>query len=198
MEVRREQSRIADRKEYNEIKNKLYINSESYTRECCFAREIVFGDIQNKSHREGEDEIITFSLWLNRNNYNEIILSERYYSNGIVNYSGTRLTRLQAMHIIHGDFRYMENSDNLIIKQLYMYMKYNQFKVVSFKEYFEENYFNVYNADILNIKSMELCIENDITEFFSEKLKPVSDIDYNRVTVNLIQKIEVPKMINAR
>ena len=74
-------------------------------------------------------------------------------------------------------------------------MKYNQFQAVSFKEYFEENYYNIYNTDILNIKSMELDIQNNITEFFSEQLKPVKDIDYNQIKINVIQEIEVPAMI---
>ncbi len=197
MEVRREQSEIVDRTKYNEIKTDLYINSEKYTRECNFAREITLGNDRDGEYREGEEEKVVFSLWMNRNNYNEILLSEKYYSNGIVNYSGTRLTRFQAMHIIHGDLTYMENSDNLIIQQLFLYIKYNQFKMISFREYFEENYFNVYNSDILNIKSMELYIANDMTEFFSEQLKPVVDINYNRIEVNMIQKIEVPSVILA-
>lgn len=189
MEVRREHSKIVNRTKYNEMKNNLYINRDAYTRECCFVREIIFGDGGKAEER------VTFSLWLNRNNYNQIQLSEKYYSNGIVNYAETRLTRLQAMHVIYGDLSYMESSDNFIIQQLSMYMKYNQFQAVSFKEYFEENYYNIYNTDILNIKSMELDIQNNITEFFSEQLKPVKDIDYNQIKINVIQEIEVPAMI---
>lgn len=191
MEIRREQSNIVDRLNYEVIKNNLHIHSDGYTRKCCFIREIIFGD-----GKEKEDKV-QFSIRLNRNNHNEILLSEKYYNNGIVNCSETRLTRLQALHIVYGDLTYMETSDNPVIQQLYMYMKYNHFQVISFREYFEENYYSVCDTDIINIKSMELLIENDSTEFFSERLTPVRDIDYNRIEINMLQKIEVPAMIHA-
>ncbi|MBQ3583745.1 MAG: hypothetical protein IJA27_03430 [Lachnospiraceae bacterium] len=222
MEVRRERSEIINIQKYNEIKKLMYINPDEYERECCFAREIIFGrqhktlltefakDREPKIRKEQirtddiaeDDELenvenLTFSLWLNRNNYDEIYLSGKYIVNGLINYSETRITRMQAMHIINGDTAYMERSGNLLMRQLALYIKYNQFQAICFREYFEEKYYSADNSKIVNFKSMELKIGSDIIEFFSEKLNPVTDLDYDRIEMDYIQKIELPAMMQA-
>lgn len=222
MEVRRERSEIINIQKYNEIKKLMYINPDEYERECCFAREIIFGrqhktlltefakdrepEIRKEQIRTDDiaedDELenvenLTFSLWLNRNNYDEIYLSGKYIVNGLINYSETRITRMQAMHIINGDTAYMERSGNLLMRQLALYIKYNQFQAICFREYFEEKYYSADNSKIVNFKSMELKIGSDIIEFFSEKLNPVTDLDYDRIEMDYIQKIELPAMMQA-
>lgn len=203
MEMIREIAKYINEKQYTNIKMKIMNESSQYIRDCSFLREIVFEymnseydvlGIQNQNNMEDlmDKERLEFSIQFNRYNTQEIYLHLKANNHFIVNEIKTILTKEEVNHILNKDYNQMLDSDNIIITQLAMQMKYNYCYPMVIREFFLEKYYNIYRGDMLRFESMEIYLENDVKEFFSDKLTPLEEIDYNNIKMYHSKKIMLP------
>lgn len=203
MNMIREIVKGINEKEYTNIKIEIMNESSKYIRDCNFIREILFDYISNESditdilhspiNEDNFDEgRLEFRIQLNRYNAEEIYLYEKSISGSVVNEAKTKLTKDQVSHILDRDYEWMLQSEDIIINQLAMQMKYNYCYPIVIREYFQEKYYNIYQGDMLTMESMELYLENDTKEFFNDNLTPIKDIDYNNIKLYYRKKIAMP------
>lgn len=203
MNMIREIVKGINEREYTNIKIEIMNESSKYIRDCSFIREIVFdymsseNDITAVLHNPMNEDIfdeerLEFRIQLNRYNSEEIYLYEKSISASVVNEVKTKLTKEEVSHILDRDYKWMLESEDIIINQLAMQMKYNYCYPIVIREYFQEKYYNIYQGDMLTLESMELYLGNDVKEFFIDNLTPMKEIDYNNIKLYHRKKIAMP------
>ena len=185
MDIIREIVKNINEREYTNIKTMIMNESDRYIRDCSFVREIIFdfmGDkygmpavLNRQSNDEDPEDLYVKSI-----------------NGSMVNERKTKLTKTEVSHILERDYKWMTESDNVIINQLAMQMKYNYCYPMVIREYFQENFYNMYSRELLILESMELYLENDVKEFFNDNLSPMKEIDYNNIKLYYQKKITMP------
>ncbi len=203
MDMIREIVKNINEREYTNIKIKIMNESAQYIRDCSFVREVIFDYMSNEYERPAvfaetsneefcDEERLEFRIRFNRYNAQEIYLYEKSVNGSIVNERKTKLTKNEVSHILNKDYNWMMESGNNIINQLAMQMKYNYCYPLVIREYFQENYYNIYRGDMLILESMELYLENDVKDFLNDNLSPMEEINYNNIKLYYQKKIGLP------
>lgn len=205
MDTIREIAKNINEREYTNIKIMIMNESDRYIRDCSFVREIIFDYMSdeysmpavlsnNLKAEDSEEERLEFRIWLNRYDSREIYLCVKSVNGSIVNERKTKLTKEEVSHILEKDYKWMMESHNVIVNQLALQMKYNNCYPMVIREYFQENFYNMYRREMLILESMELYIEDDVQEFFNDNLSPMKEIDYNNIKLYYQKKIVMPAM----
>ena len=203
MDIIREIVKNINEREYTSIKTMIMNESDRYIRDCSFVREIIFDFMGDKygmpavlnrqsNDEDPEEEKLEFRIRMNRYNSGELDLYVKSINGSMVNERKTKLTKTEVSHILERDYKWMTESDNVIINQLAMQMKYNYCYPMVIREYFQENFYNMYSRELLILESMELYLENDVKEFFNDNLSPMKEIDYNNIKLYYQKKITMP------
>lgn len=205
MDTIREIAKNINEREYTNIKIMIMNESDRYIRDCSFVREIIFDYMSdeysmpavlsnNLKAEDSEEERLEFRIRLNRYDSREIYLCVKSTNGSIVNERKTKLTKEDVSHILEKDYKWMMESHNVIVNQLALQMKYNNCYPMVIREYFQENFYNMYRREMLILESMELYIEDDVQAFFNDNLSPVKEIDYNNIKLYYQKKIVMPAM----
>lgn len=205
MDTIREIAKNINEREYTNIKIMIMNESDRYIRDCSFVREIIFDYMSdeysmpavlsnNLKAEDSEEERLEFRIWLNRYDSREIYLCVKSMNGSIVNERKTKLTKEEVSHILEKDYKWMMESHNVIVNQLALQMKYNNCYPMVIREYFQEDFYNMYRREMLILESMELYIEDDVQEFFNDNLSPMKEIDYNNIKLYYQKKIVMPAM----
>lgn len=203
MDIIREIVKNINEREYTNIKIMIMNESDRYIRDCSFVREIIFDSMGEEygtpavfngqsDGGEQEDERLEFRIRMNRYDSGELYLYVKAINGSIVNEKKTKLTKTEVSHILDRDYKQMAESENAIVNQLAMQMKYNYCYPVVIREYFQENFYNIYRRELLTLESMELYLENDVRDFFKDNLSPIKEMDYNDIKLYYQKKITMP------
>ena len=205
MDIIREIVKNINEREYTNTKIMIMNESDRYIRDCSFVREIIFDSmaaqygtpavINKKSGTTAlEEEKLEFRIRMNRYDTGELYLYIKSINGSMVSEKKTKLTKTEVSHILEKDHKWMTESDNAIVNQLAMQMTYNYCYPTVIREYFQENFYNMYRRELLILESMELYLKNDVKEFFNDNLSPVKEMDYNNIKLYYQKKITMPAM----
>ncbi|MCI8668574.1 MAG: hypothetical protein HFI34_03460 [Lachnospiraceae bacterium] len=203
MDIIREIVKNINEREYTNIKIMIMNESDRYIRDCSFVREIIFDSMGEKygipavlnrqsADKDSEDERLEFRIQMNRYDSSELYLYVKAINGSIVNEKKTKLTKTEVSHILEKDYKWMADTDNAVVNQLAMQMKYNYCYPMVIREYFQENFYNIYRKELLTLESMELYLENDVQDFFNDNLSPMREMDYNNIKLYYQKKITMP------
>ena len=203
-EIYSEESNVIGICDYAVIRNKIEKNQDNKVSRQGRQRKIYFNrDINYLVDVCGQEDVNTdrYSINIYDGDIGHMILDKQSNREGTIYRQYTYITAQQCESILHGDIGWMAQSDDALLRDLYLQMTINQCVPGVIVDYTREMYRMGYSGDYL-IFDTEICSTYDIDpkqlstgQLVREALKMTERLEPGKVVMTYRQGLGMPKVL---